>query len=164
MEKQIFKTTCPSPIGLLTLLATDTALAGVLWERYDPARNPLAAAAKAGRNSVLEQAKQELTEYFTRERQVFEVPVVFFGTEFQQAVWAELQKIPFGATATYGQLAQRLGNPDASRAVGAANGRNPIPIIVPCHRVIGTSGKMIGFTGGLEIKQHLLALEGQMLF
>jgi methylated-DNA-[protein]-cysteine S-methyltransferase len=164
MEKQRFRTTHPSPVGLLHLIATDTALAGLLWDQSLVRHADLVAGAMEESNDVLEQAKAELDAYFEQKRTVFTVPVVFFGTDFQKLVWAELQKIPFGSTTTYGQLAHRLGNPNASRAVGAANGRNPVSIIVPCHRVIGTEGKLTGFGGGLEAKQKLLILEQQLLF
>jgi methylated-DNA-[protein]-cysteine S-methyltransferase len=103
--------------------------------------------------------RQQLTEYFAGERQTFDVPLKLAGTLFQQRVWQELARIPFGTTITYAQLAQRIGKPTASRAVGHANSRNPISIIVPCHRVIGADGKLTGYAGGVDKKQWLLALE-----
>ena len=101
----------------------------------------------------------QLREYFEGTRQVFDVPLALSGTPFQLKVWAALTDIPYGETITYGELAQRIGQPDAVRAVGAANGKNPVPIIVPCHRVIGSNGKLTGYGGGLPIKAALLDLE-----
>ncbi len=106
---------------------------------------------------------RELDEYFSGSRTEFDIEVVPDGTEFQQQVWSELQKIPFGQTATYGDIAKRIGNPSASRAVGLANNKNPIPIIIPCHRVIGANGKLVGFAGGLDAKKSLLIHEGLLL-
>jgi methylated-DNA-[protein]-cysteine S-methyltransferase len=103
--------------------------------------------------------RQQLSEYFASQRQQFDVPFKLAGTPFQQRVWQELQMIPFGTTITYADLAQRVGQPTASRAVGNANGRNPISIIVPCHRVVGSSGQLTGYAGGVDKKQWLLALE-----
>jgi methylated-DNA-[protein]-cysteine S-methyltransferase len=102
---------------------------------------------------------QQLSEYFSGRRQDFDLKLSPKGTAFQQSIWQELRKIPFGRTASYGEIARRVGNPKANRAVGMANGKNPIPIIVPCHRVIGKDGSLTGFGGGLEIKKQLLKLE-----
>jgi methylated-DNA-[protein]-cysteine S-methyltransferase len=115
---------------------------------------------------MLLRAETELNEYFASRRNTFTVPLDMRGTYFQKQVWEALLSIPFGETRTYGQLAKQLGNPKATRAVGAANGRNPIAIVVPCHRVIGFSGKLTGFAGGLDAKAHLLKLEAgdEMLF
>ena len=104
-------------------------------------------------------ARQQLVEYFAGRRQRFELPLAPAGTPFQQQCWQQLQQIPFGTTISYAELAQRVGNPKASRAVGAANGRNPLPIVIPCHRVIGSSGKLHGFAYGVEIKRLLIDLE-----
>ncbi len=109
------------------------------------------------------ETRQQLAEYFAGERQSFSVPLAPLGTEFQQRVWAELQQIPYGLTTSYGELAARLGNPNASRAVGMANGRNPIWLVVPCHRVIGASGKLVGYAGGIERKSALLDFEAAVL-
>ena len=100
-----------------------------------------------------------LAEYFAGERREFELPLAPEGTPFMRRVWAELVKVPYGATATYGEIAERIGNPGGSRAVGLANNRNPIAIIIPCHRIIGSSGKLVGYAGGVELKERLLALE-----
>ncbi len=108
---------------------------------------------------VLLQVRQQLEEYFEGNRQRFDIPLDFAGTEFQKLVWTELLKIPYGQTRSYGQIAQAIGRPKAMRAVGAANGRNPISIIAPCHRVIGASGALTGFAGGLDNKTILLNLE-----
>jgi methylated-DNA-[protein]-cysteine S-methyltransferase len=105
------------------------------------------------------EAVRQLSEYFAGERKEFDFPLAPEGTEFQRAVWKRLQEIPYGQTISYGELARRVGNPKASRAVGAANGKNPIPIVIPCHRVIGADGKLTGFGGGLPIKEALLAIE-----
>lgn len=105
-------------------------------------------------------AREQLTEYFAGQRREFDVPVRLHGTSFQQCVWQELTRIPHGVTITYAELARRIGRPTATRAVGAANGRNPVSIIVPCHRVIGASGELTGYGGGLDNKRRLLDLEG----
>lgn len=110
-------------------------------------------------DSQFDDAIRQLTEYFAEERSQFDLPLAPAGTPFQQKVWAELCRIPFGETITYGELAQRIGQPTAARAVGAANGKNPLPVIVPCHRVIGSSGTLTGYAGGIEIKAALLTIE-----
>ena len=158
-SKSYVSRTMPSPVGRLTLVASDTGLAAVLWENDDPKRVPLAIAGEDASHPVLREAERQLKEYFSGTRTAFDLPLDFHGTKFQKLVWAALLAIPFGETRSYGEIAQALGNPGASRAVGAANGRNPISIIAPCHRVIGASGKLTGFAGGLDAKAHLLALE-----
>ena len=110
-------------------------------------------------DATFAELREQLTQYFAGERQTFDVPLRLAGTPFQQRVWQELTRIPYGGTISYGQLAQRIGRPTATRAVGAANGRNPISILVPCHRVIGSTGHLTGYGGGIENKQWLLALE-----
>jgi len=143
-----------SPVGELTLVASDEALLSVYWAEEHPESQT------AHRHPVLEAAAQELAEYFAGERRHFDVPLVpDRGTEFQRRVWKALQEIPYGETWSYGELAKRLGNEKACRAVGAANGQNPLPIFVPCHRVIGADGSLTGFGGGMERKKILLALE-----
>jgi methylated-DNA-[protein]-cysteine S-methyltransferase len=111
----------------------------------------------------LKDAARQLREYFRRDRISFDLPLAPEGTSFQKKVWRALQDIPYGETISYGDLARRVGNPKASRAVGAANGQNPIPIVIPCHRVIGANGKLTGFGGGLPVKEVLLALEAEQL-
>ena len=148
-----------SPIGKLKLVASDKGLVALLWEKENPRRVRLSEMAEEPQHPVLLRTEKELEEYFAGKRKAFSVPLDMRGTEFQKQVWEQLLAIPFGETRTYGQLADRLGNPRATRAVGAANGHNPIAILVPCHRVIGFSGKLTGFAGGLDAKAHLLKLE-----
>jgi len=148
-----------SPVGKLTLVASNKGLAAVLWENDKPGRVRLGELVERNDHSVLIDAERQLGEYFTGRRKNFSVPLDMRGTPFQRSVWEALLAIPFGETRTYGELAKQLGSPQAARAVGAANGRNPISIIVPCHRVIGSSGKLTGFAGGLEAKEQLLNIE-----
>jgi methylated-DNA-[protein]-cysteine S-methyltransferase len=155
--------TMKSPIGLLKLVASDQGLAAILWENDDPKRVRLNIAGEDKSNSVLLETERQLSEYFVGKRQKFTVKLDFAGTEFQKKVWQALLAIPFGETRSYGEIATQLGNPNAMRAVGAANGKNPISIIAPCHRVIGANGQLTGFAGGLEAKVHLLELEGGQL-
>jgi methylated-DNA-[protein]-cysteine S-methyltransferase len=150
----------PSPIGRLKLVASDEGLAAILWDNSRPLPVYLADVVDNPAHPTLLCAETELNEYFSRNRKSFSVRLDMRGTYFQKQVWEALLAIPFGETRSYGQIANQLGNPNATRAVGAANGQNPIPIIVPCHRVIGANGKLTGFGGGLEIKDQLLALEG----
>lgn len=141
-----------SPVGPLTLTAAGDALTGIdFGDTRDGADGP---------SPLLEQAAGELAAYFAGERREFTVPLAPAGTAFQRSVWAQLQKVPYGETASYKDIAQRLGKPGAAIAVGQANSRNPIPIIIPCHRIIGSGGKMVGYAGGLHIKRALLELEG----
>ena len=150
----------PSPVGELTLVARGEALAAILWQDDKPTRVRLGELREDGTHPVLLQTQQQLREYFAGTRQQFEVPLDFAGTDFQKQVWQALLTIPFGQTRSYGEIARQIGRPAAVRAVGAANGRNPVSIIAPCHRVIGATGALTGFAGGLEAKQTLLALEG----
>jgi methylated-DNA-[protein]-cysteine S-methyltransferase len=152
-----------APIGRLKLVASDKGVVAILWDNDNPRRVRLAEVVERPEHPVLLRAEKELNEYFAGKRNVFSVPLDMRGTYFQRQVWEALLGIPFGETRTYGQLASQLGNPKAARAVGAANGRNPIAIIVPCHRLIGCSGKLTGFAGGLDAKAHLLKLEGSVL-
>ena len=151
--------TIDSPVGKLKLVASDDGLVAVLWENDRPTRVRLGDCTEVEAHPVLRHAEQELAEYFAGRRTAFSVPLDLRGTPFQQGVWEALRAIPFGETRSYGQLARQLGRATASRAVGAANGRNPLSIIVPCHRVVGSSGKLTGFAGGLDRKAHLLRLE-----
>ena len=150
-----------SPIGKLKLVASDRGLVAILWEKENPRRVRLPEMAEDADHPMLIETQQQLGEYFAGTRRSFAIPLDMRGTRFQNDVWQALLAIPFGETRTYGELARQLGNPNATRAVGAANGRNPISIVVPCHRVIGASGKLTGFAGGLEVKAHLLGLEGR---
>lgn len=155
----LFYTFMDSPVGRLKLVASDKGLAAVLWENDSPRRVPLTDLKEDANHPVLRKAEQQLREYFAGKRRSFSLPLDMQGTPFQKDVWQALLDIPFGETRSYGELARLLGRPSASRAVGAANGRNPLSIVVPCHRVIGTSGKLTGFAGGIETKAHLLDLE-----
>ena len=148
-----------SPVGELRLFASDQGLVAILWENDNPRRVRLGEAVVDDRHPVLVETEKQLGEYFAGKRKTFSVALDMRGTCFQKNVWEALVAIPFGETRSYGQLARQLGAPRASRAVGAANGKNPVSIIVPCHRVIGSSGKLTGFAGGLDIKARLLGLE-----
>ena len=153
-------TTLASPIGVLTLVASDRGLTAVLWEDEDPVTKQFDDVTENPHHPVLREALQQLREYFDGKRRKFSVRLDFSGTDFQNEVWNALRTIPFGETRSYGEIADQIGRRRAVRAVGAATGRNPIPIIVPCHRVIGANGTLTGFAGGLEAKARLLALEG----
>jgi len=159
-----FHTIFPSPVGRLKLIASDKGLAAILWENDDPLRVSLGGTMENNDHPTLRQTADQLTEYFAGQRRAFSVPLDFKGTDFQRSVWQALLTIPFGETRTYGQLAAQLGKPSASRAVGAANGKNPISVIAPCHRVIGGNGSLTGFARGLEAKAYLLGLEGHAHF
>lgn len=154
-ERIMFNTKMASLIGELLIVSEGDAITGLYFEGEPKPEglqfNPDLA--------IFALAVKQLQEYFEGDRQSFDVPIDLCGTVFQKSVWAELRKIHYGTTISYGELARRVGNPKASRAVGLANGRNPIPIIVPCHRVIGASGTLTGFGGGLHIKTALLQLE-----
>ncbi|MHA3735781.1 methylated-DNA--[protein]-cysteine S-methyltransferase [Pseudomonas sp. Eth.TT006] len=152
--------TLPSPVGELKLVANGARLAAILWENDKPGRVRLGPMTPAPDNPLLQNTARQLQEYFAGHRDCFDLELDFAGTDFQKKVWAALLTIPFGETRTYSQIAEQIGNPTAVRAVGAANGRNPLSIVAPCHRVIGASGKLTGFAGGLEAKERLLALEG----
>lgn len=154
-----FRKTMKSPVGLLTLVADARGLAAVLWENESPGRVRLGKAAVEDGHPVLVEAERQLEEYFAGRRRVFALELTFGGTEFQKEVWQALTTIPFGETRSYGQLAAQIGRPGSARAVGAANGRNPLSIVVPCHRVIGANGTLTGFAGGLEAKEFLLRFE-----
>jgi methylated-DNA-[protein]-cysteine S-methyltransferase len=149
-----------SPVGALKLVGSDRGLAAVLWENDDPGRVRLNIAAEDQAHPVLVEAERQLNEYFAGKRKKFSVELDFAGTVFQTKVWRTLLAIPFGETRSYGDIARELGKPTAVRAVGAANGRNPISIIAPCHRVVGATGALTGFAGGLKTKAYLLKLEG----
>jgi methylated-DNA-[protein]-cysteine S-methyltransferase len=151
--------TMPSPVGALTLVASDAGLTAILWENDHPGRVKLGVLEEAPEHPVLAEAERQIQEYFAGERTSFSVPLDFRGTDFQKSVWAALLTIPFGETRSYGEIARQIGRPGASRAVGAANGRNPLSIIAPCHRVIGTNGALTGFAGGLAAKELLLGIE-----
>lgn len=151
----------PSPLGDITLAERDNALTGLVFptERHPRDRS----GAERRLTPLLTEATLQLNQYFAHQRQDFQLPLAPEGTEFQQRVWSELLHIPFGQTWSYGQLAIRLGDLKAVRAVGAANGKNPISIIIPCHRVIGADGKLVGYGGGMDRKRWLLDWEREEL-
>lgn len=156
--------TMPSPVGELTLVATDAALVAIRWDEEDDARARVPEPAAAPDHPILRAAEAQLLEYFAGERRVFDLPLAPAGTSFQQSVWRALLAIPFGETRSYADVSRAIGQPTATRAVGAANGRNPLPIVAPCHRVIGADGSLTGFGGGLESKRWLLDHERRDLF
>lgn len=150
-------------IGTLTLEATDDALVRLcLPDPASPVAPQVGAHDRRPLPTLLADVARQLDEYLAGERTTFDVPIEPQGTEFQRAVWSALCEIPYGTTATYGELADRIGLPGAARAVGLANNRNPIAIIVPCHRVIGADGRLVGYDGGLDLKARLLVLEGSL--
>ena len=158
--------TVESPVGVLTLVADDDALVAVLWPDDDVRRVPAAAGATrvdATAHPVLAAAAAQLEEYFAGRRIEFDLPLRPAGTPFQLATWDVLRAIPYGRTMTYGEQAAELGDPTTARAVGAANGRNPLSIVVPCHRVTGSGGSLTGFAGGLDAKRWLLEHEQRVL-
>lgn len=153
----------PSRVGTLLLAATDAGVSGIYFEEHKHFKGKdgwQQAVPQSPAAQHLEKAVVQLDEYFAGQRTTFDVPLDLSGTEFQRAVWQELSAIPFGKSVSYAQHAQRLDNPKALRAVGSAIGKNPVSIIVPCHRVIGSSGAVTGYAGGVERKRFLLALEG----
>lgn len=148
-----------SPVGRLQLVANDQSLVGVLWEREIENRVKLGEMIEDATHPILLKAKRQLQEYFEGTRRSFDLPLAFKGTAFQVKVWQALLSIPYGETRSYKDIALQIGNVKAVRAVGAANRCNPISIITPCHRVIGISGKLVGFAGGLDQKKILLEIE-----
>lgn len=159
-----------SPFGPLRIVASADGVRAVLWPDDDAARVPSAVMPSAstqpvptGVDCVLDEAQTQLAEYFAGERVDFDVPLDPVGTDFQLAAWTALRTIPFGETVSYGEQAARLGDRNKARAVGAANGKNPISIIVPCHRVVGSNGSLTGFAGGVDTKQWLLAHEQRVV-
>ncbi|MCP4303117.1 MAG: methylated-DNA--[protein]-cysteine S-methyltransferase [Gammaproteobacteria bacterium] len=148
-----------TPIGELLLAGENDALSMIGFPKGSMRRDP--ESEWIYNEKPLAKARQQLREYFAGDRKDFDLPLQFNGTEFQVKVLKALQKIPYGETVSYGEIAKRIGKPKAVRAVGAANGRNPIPIVLPCHRVIGSSGDLTGFGGGLDTKEALLRLEAE---
>ncbi len=157
----IFETTVETPVGGLRLLASDEALRAVIWPQVDCKQEMAVEPIECDDHPVLTSAARQLMEYFSGRRRVFDLQLDPVGTAFQLRAWSHLRDIPYGTTRTYGEQAAAMGRPTASRAVGAANGRNPLSIFVPCHRVIGADGSLTGFAGGLETKRFLLALEAR---
>lgn len=163
MDKLVYKIVL-SPLGDLKVVGSEKGLVAVLWPNEDPQRVQLGAMVESVNDPVLVKVEKQLQEYFSGVRKVFDVPLDFRGTDFQKQVWGALLTIPFGETRSYREIAEQLGNPKAVRAVGAANGKNPVSILAPCHRVVGADGTLTGFAGGLEAKAYLLDLEGGGLF
>lgn len=146
-----FERVIDTPVGKLMLCADETGISALKFG---------AQSSRMDASPLLDTAQRELEEYFAGRRRAFSVPLSIHGTSFQERVWRALMQIPYGETISYGELARRIGNPKACRAVGMANHVNPIPIIIPCHRVVGAKGKLTGYAGGLEIKRILLETEG----
>src|SRR5947207_10440214 len=163
MNQQVRYSLMPSPLGDVILVANGDALCGVYFDdqKYLPPIDP--AWQKDEDSAVLRAAHSQLDQYFAGSRRLFELPLAPNGTPFQRAVWNEIAQVPWGETLTYAELASRAGHPGSARAAGAATGRNPLSIIVPCHRIVGSDGSLTGYAGGLDRKQTLLALE-QPLF
>jgi methylated-DNA-[protein]-cysteine S-methyltransferase len=159
-SKQYVCKSIASPVGSLKLVASADGLAAILWENDDPGRVRRNIVGEDAGHPVLRAAERQLAEYFAGRRASFDLALDFVGTDFQKQVWQALLTIPFGQTRTYAQIARQIGRPAAVRAVGAANGKNPISIVAPCHRVIGSNGALTGFAGGLDAKAFLLRLEG----
>jgi len=159
MSNALFSTVIDSPVGALTIVASNDGLRAILWPDDDPTRVRLTDAIHDPLHPVIALAVAQLAEYFAGDRVEFDVPLDAVGTEFQRSAWDALRTIPYGTTVSYGEQAQRMGDRRKARAVGAANGRNPISIIVPCHRVVGANGALTGFAGGVDTKAWLLAHE-----
>jgi methylated-DNA-[protein]-cysteine S-methyltransferase len=156
-----YYTTMSSPLGPILLTADETGLTGINFQNGKGAKKPLCGSIES--KAPFKEAVAQISAYFRGERKDFDLPLSPVGTDFQRAVWNALRRIPYGRTISYGELAKRVGKPTASRAVGAANGRNPLPIVVPCHRVIGSNGRLTGYYGGTHLKEFLLKLEGALI-
>ena len=159
MSTELFSSVIDSPVGPLTIVATDHGVRAILWPDDDPTRVRLDTSIENPEHRVISMTVTQLSEYFDGERTDFDVPLDPVGTEFQRAAWDALRSIPYGTTVSYGEQAERMGDRRKARAVGAANGRNPISIVVPCHRVVGSTGALTGFAGGLDTKAWLLTHE-----
>lgn len=153
-------TTMPSPLGEVLIAADARGLRRIVFQEGTRRVEPPAHWRRSDDDEVLKRAVRQLREYFDGKRRSFELPLAPEGTPFQQEVWRALCEVPWGETRSYGDLAMAIGRPTATRAVGAANGRNPLPIVIPCHRVIGASGRLTGYAGGIHLKEGLLQLEG----
>jgi methylated-DNA-[protein]-cysteine S-methyltransferase len=158
MSETLMHTTIESPVGDLLLIGDGERVLGLHMQ--DGRRPGRAAPGSVRSDEPFAEVREQLRQYFAGERREFDLPLAPAGTPFQERVWRALREIPYGETASYRELAERIGRPTASRAVGTANGRNPVSIIVPCHRVIGASGALTGYAGGVERKRFLLELEG----
>jgi len=163
-KPMLYSTTHVTPVGTLTLVASDRGLHAVLWPKRSARRAGISPRPRGDQDHpILRKAVLQLDEYFAGSRTSFDLPLDLEGTRFQVAAWRSLADIPFGTTTTYGRQAAALGIPTAARAVGAANGANPVCIVLPCHRVIGANGSLTGFGGGLPVKQWLLDHEAHVL-
>ncbi len=161
----LYSSTVDSPVGPLTIVASDAGLRAVLWSTDDDKRVPLEAIegdSSGDEHPIVAATARQLEEYFAGDRRDFDMPLDPAGTEFQQSAWMALRSIPYGSTVSYGEQAAQMGDKRKARAVGAANGRNPISIIVPCHRVVGSKGALTGFAGGVDNKEWLLRHEGRV--
>lgn len=160
----LYRTTCPTPFGTLALIASDRGLRAVLWPHDRAGRVTIDEPVEdAPAHPVLQAAARQLDEYVAGERRSFDVPLDPRGTDLQQRTWAQLARIPFGRTRSYAEHAAAVGRPEAVRAVAAAIGRNPLSIVLPCHRVVGSDGRLTGFAGGLDVKRRLLDHEAAAL-
>lgn len=149
-----------SPVGRLTIITSQKGLHAILWDNDRLTTEKIIQDfVRSDKEKTIVQTKKQLTEYFAKKRKVFDIPLVLQGTVFQIQAWKQLQKIPYGKTISYGEQATKIGDKNKARAVGMANGCNPISIIIPCHRVIGSNGHLVGFGGGLDKKAYLLELE-----
>jgi methylated-DNA-[protein]-cysteine S-methyltransferase len=157
MGEPLASRTCESPLGELILVGTRTGLREILWEEDD-----VPAGTERRGNDVLEDGAEQLGAYFAGALRRFELPLDLVGTPFQLQAWRALADVPYGTTVSYGEQARRLGRPAAARAVGAANGRNPVPIVLPCHRIVGADRSLVGFGGGLDRKAWLLSHEARV--
>ena len=157
MTASLCRSTCATPVGELTLVGSARGLRHVLWAEREPPET-----AAVGACDVLDEAARQLEAYFAGDLRRFDLPLDLVGTEFQVAAWLALADVAFGTTVSYGEQARRLGRPSAVRAVGAANGRNPLPIVLPCHRIVGADGSLVGFGGGLPRKRLLLEHEARL--
>jgi methylated-DNA-[protein]-cysteine S-methyltransferase len=153
----MYRTSLKTPVGILQIFADNNGLSRIVFPALSAGIPAVTLAAKE--NDLLKKAATQLMEYFKGSRQTFDLPLSPRGTDFQCAVWKCMLDIPYGKTRTYGEIAVQLGNSNKARAVGGAANKNPLPLVIPCHRVIGSSGKLTGFTGGLALKQYLLDLE-----
>lgn len=160
-DDELHSSVCASPVGTLTVVASGSGLRAVLWENDSPSRVRLTppTPTDADDHPVLRAAVDQLDEYFAGNLRRFDLPLDVRGTAFQHATWLALARIPYGTTSSYGEQAARLGDRRKARAIGAAVGRNPVSIVLPCHRVVGSDGRLTGFAGGLDAKQALLAFE-----
>lgn len=164
LSKAVNYTEMTSAIGKLTLITSAAGLHAILWDNdceHVENKRILQTLHKSSNDEITRQTKKQLTEYFQGQRKFFDVPLILNGTDFQIKAWKELLKIPYAMTASYAEQAEKMGNRNKCRAVGMANGLNPISIIIPCHRVIGSKGDLVGFAGGIDKKAYLLNLERQ---